>query len=124
MKENLEKTLMDLIKPKESRPGAAPEGHLTIDVYHNDREIIVQSAIGGVKGENLDLGITKDTVTIKGFREKPEQTSSEDYLHQELHWGTFSRSVILPTDIDVDGAKASVKNGLLTIRLPKLSKEV
>lgn len=121
--ENLEKTLMDLIKPKESRSGTASEGHLTVDVYHNNREIVVQSAIGGVKGENIDLGITKDTVTIKGFREKTDQTNPGDYLHQELHWGTFSRSVILPADIDVDRAKASVKNGLLTIRLPKLSQE-
>ena len=119
MSDNLEKTLTDLTKTKDS----AGEGHLTVDIFQNDREIIVQSAIAGVKGEHIDLQLAKDTVTIKGFREKPEPTNPADYLHQELHWGKFSRSVILPADIDVDGAKASVKNWLLTIRLPKLSKE-
>ena len=120
MKENLEKTLTDLIKPKES----SLEGHLIVDVYQNDKEIIVQSAIAGVKGENIDLAIAKDAVTIKGFRQRPESVDPDNCLHQELHWGNFSRSVILPGDVDVDQAKASIKNGLLTIRLPKLAKEI
>jgi len=100
-----------------------PEGHLTVDVYQNTDEIIVQSAVAGVKGEDIDLDIAKDSVTIKGFRQRPEGIQESHLLHQELHWGKFSRSVILPADIDIEQAKASIKNGLLTIRLPKLSKE-
>lgn len=109
MEDNLEKILTE-----------APEGHLTVDVYQNTDEIIVQSAIAGVKGEDIDLDIAKDSITIKGLRQKSEDLQSSDSLHQELHWGKFSRSVILPTDINIDQAKASIKNGLLTIRLPKL----
>ena len=96
------------------------EGHLTVDVYQNVHEIIVQSAVAGVKGEDIDLDIAKDSVTIKGFRQRPEGMQENESLHQELHWGKFSRSVILPADIDIEQAKASIKNGLLTIRLPKL----
>jgi len=98
----------------------SPEGHLTVDVYQNIEEIIVQSAVAGVKGEDIDLDIAKDSVTIKGFRQRPEGIQENHLLHQELHWGKFSRSVILPADIDIEQAKASIKNGLLTIRLPKL----
>ncbi len=118
--DNLETTLTDLVKPTGSLENTSPEGHLIVDVYQNSQEIIVQSAIAGVKGENIDLAIAKDAVTIKGFRERPESVNPQDCLHQELHWGAFSRSVILPADINVDQAKASIKNGLLTIRLPKL----
>ncbi|MDP3731308.1 MAG: Hsp20/alpha crystallin family protein, partial [bacterium] len=82
------------------------------------------SAIAGVKGDDIDLSIAKDAITIKGFRQRAESIDPNDYLHQELHWGTFSRSVILPADINVDQAKASIKNGLLTIRLPKLAREI
>lgn len=113
---SLEKTIQDLIKPDES----SLEGHLTVDVYQNTDEIIIQSAVAGVKGEDLDLDIAKDSVTIKGFRQKPDGLPISQSLHQELHWGKFSRSVILPADVDMDQAKASIKNGLLTIRLPKL----
>ena len=124
MENNLEKTLMDLTKSKSSSGESESEGHLTIDVYQNKNEIIVQSAIAGARGEDIDLAIAKDAVTIKGSRQRTEAIDPNDSLHQELHWGKFSRSVILPTEIDVDQAKASLKNGLLTIRLPKLSKEI
>lgn len=120
MNENLEKTLSDLIQSKNS----SPEGHLVVDVYQNKNEIIIQSAIAGVKGEHIDLSIAKDAVTITGFRERTEQTDPADYLHQEMHWGQFSRSVILPAEIDIAQAGASIKNGILTIRLPKLAKEI
>lgn len=121
MTDNLEKTLTDLTKLKDS---SETEGHLTIDVYQNKEEIIVQSAIAGIKGEHIDLDIAKDSITIKGLRQRPEGFQYGQSLHQELHWGKFSRSVILPASIDIDQAKASLKNGLLTIRLPKLSKEI
>ncbi len=91
-----------------------------MDVYQNENEIIVQSAVAGAKGEDIDIAIAKDAVTIKGFRARMEKNDLHDYLHQEMHWGEFSRSVILPADINVDQARASIKNGLLTIRLPKL----
>ena len=61
-------------------------------------------------------------VTIKGKRATPEKIRSSDYYYQELFWGPFSRSIILPEDVDSDSAKASMKNGLLTVRLPKLVK--
>ena len=124
MDDNLEKTLVSLEKPKTSSEELEAEGHLTIDVYQNQHEIIVQSAIAGVSGNNMDIDIAKDTITIKGWRQRAEEIHSDNYLHRELHWGKFSRSIILPTEINVDQAKASIKNGLLTIRLPKLSREI
>lgn len=61
-------------------------------------------------------------VTIKGTRVKDEEVPEESYYYQECYWGPFSRSVILPLDVDADKTAATIKNGILTVRLPKLEK--
>lgn len=98
------------------------EGQLTVDVYQTENDIIIKSTIAGVTPDDVDIGITPEMVTIKGKRKPDEHIDQDDYYYQELYWGPFSRSVILPEDIDVDKASASMKNGILTLRLPKLAK--
>lgn len=96
------------------------EGQLTIDVFESPTEIVIKSTIAGVNAENLDIDIKEDIVTIRGFRKKDEEIADESYLYQECYWGAFSRTVILPDTIDVQRSRATLKNGILTIRLPKL----
>ena len=95
------------------------EGQLTIDVYQTDNEIVIKSTIAGVKPEDLDVSINNDMVTIKGERKNEEVVNAENYYYQECYWGSFSRSVILPVDVVAEKIEASMKNGILTIRLPK-----
>lgn len=95
------------------------EGELTVDIFDKGDSIVIQSTVAGVKPEDLDISITNDTVTIRGRRERTEEVRDENYYYKELFWGTFSRSVILPEEIEDDEAEASLKHGLLTIRLPK-----
>lgn len=98
------------------------EGILTVDVYQTEDEIVIKSTIAGVGANDIDISITKDIITIKGKRQHEEKVRGSDYYYQEIHWGSFSRSIILPEEIDPDKAKASMKSGLLTLHLPKLSK--
>lgn len=98
------------------------EGQLTLDVFRDGDDIIIKSAIAGVSPDEIDISITNDMVTVKGERGKDQKVKGSDYYYQELYWGRFSRSVILPMDIDPDKAKASMKNGILTIRLPVAGK--
>ncbi|MEK7565196.1 MAG: Hsp20/alpha crystallin family protein [Patescibacteria group bacterium] len=100
----------------------AEEGQLTIDVYQTTDEMVIKSTIAGVKQDDLDITIATDMVTIQGSRRKDENISPEDYYYQELYWGPFSRSVILPQEVDTESAKASLKDGILTIRLPKFER--
>ncbi len=95
------------------------EGQLTIDVYQTDNDIVIKSTIAGVKPEDLDVSINNDMVSIRGERKNEEQVHEENYYYQECYWGNFSRSVILPVDVLAEKAEASMKNGILTIRLPK-----
>lgn len=95
------------------------EGQLTIDVYQTENDIVIKSTIAGVKPEDLDVSINNDMVTIRGERKNEEEVTAENYYYQECYWGSFSRSVVMPTDIIPEKAEASLKNGILTIRLPK-----
>lgn len=100
------------------------EGELTVDIYDKGEKIVIQSTVAGVKPEDLDVSITDDTVTIRGKRLRQEEVKEENYYYKELFWGSFSRSVILPEEIDQEAAEASLQHGLLTIRLPKKRKGV
>ncbi len=99
-----------------------PEGQLAIDVYQTKDELVVQSAIAGVKPENLDVSIESDILTIRGSREKPFQ-DEENYFTQECYWGPFSREIIVPVEVDPTRIKAAMKEGILTIRIPKIERE-
>jgi len=107
----------------EENGGNMPEGQLAIDVYETPSEIVIKSTIAGAGPGDLDVGIEDNTVNIRGSRHNEEKVRGEDYLYQECYWGAFSRSIILPTEIDSEKAHASLKDGVLTIRVPKLKKE-
>ncbi|MDQ5968992.1 MAG: hypothetical protein QG579_149 [Patescibacteria group bacterium] len=98
------------------------EGQLTVDLYQTPTEIIIKSMVAGVKPEDLDIAITRDMVTIKGKRETERFIKDEDYFHQELYWGSFSRTIMLPAEVEVEEAEAVEKHGLLIIKLPKIDK--
>ncbi len=95
------------------------EGQLTIDVYQTETEIVIKSTIAGVKPEDLDVSISNDMLTIKGERKNEEVVEDNNYYYRECYWGSFSRSVVLPMDVLADKIDAMLKNGILTIRLPK-----
>ena len=118
---NNDQNIIAELAVKKTKSKSDDEGHLTIDVFQSEDEIVIQSTIAGADPDNIDVSVTKDVVTIKGFREPPQKIKPSDYLHRELYWGHFSRAVVLPVDIDSDrGAKATFKNGVLTITLRKL----
>ncbi|MBI4217377.1 MAG: Hsp20/alpha crystallin family protein [Parcubacteria group bacterium] len=99
------------------------EGELAVDVYQTDDEIVVQSAIAGVKPENLDITVERDTVTIRGERGSGMTERAKNYFHQECYWGAFSRQIILPEEVNPGMAEASMKSGILTLRLPKTERQ-
>ncbi|PIW37055.1 MAG: hypothetical protein COW24_02210 [Candidatus Kerfeldbacteria bacterium CG15_BIG_FIL_POST_REV_8_21_14_020_45_12] len=96
------------------------DGQLAVDVYQTADAIIITSTVAGVRGEDLDVQMNGDMVTIKGRRRDPgKKIPADDYFLQECYWGGFSRSVILPVDIQHEKIEATLENGILTISLPK-----
>lgn len=98
------------------------EGQLALDAYQTPDNIVVKAPIAGVKPEDLEISITDEVVTVKGERKAEETINKEDYFAQECYWGSFSRSYVLPVPGDSEKAAAAVKDGILTITIPKLEK--
>jgi HSP20 family protein len=101
----------------------AEEGELAVDVYQTPSEIVIKAMVSGVKPEDLNIAITRDMVTIKGKREAAREINEDNYFQRELYWGAFSRTILLPAEVEVEEAEALEKHGLLTLRLPKIDKD-
>jgi HSP20 family protein len=99
------------------------EGELAVDLYQTEKDVVIQSAIAGVRPEELDIKVENDVVTIRGIRKNPDEKEQKQYLHEECFWGPFSRQIFLPEEVDVKNAAAAMKDGVLTLRLPKLLRE-
>ena len=111
------------LENRDSKWEEEQDAELTIDLYQTENEIIVQAMIAGVHPDNLSINITRDNITISGKREENQSISRENYFVQELYWGTFSRSISLPEEVNPEEAEAIEKHGLLILKLPKLDKK-
>jgi HSP20 family molecular chaperone IbpA len=100
----------------------ASEGQLPVDVYQTPNEIVIRAFVAGVRADELNVSISRDMVVIEGSREEREQIPESDYFTRELFWGGFTRTILLPQEIDVENSAASSKDGLLSILLPKHDK--
>lgn len=112
----------EVAETKRSLMEEPDEGQLTVDVYETPNEIIIKTMVAGVKPDDLDVSITREMVTLRGKRTEDRTVSDDNYYHRELYWGTFSRTIMLPKEVDIEGAEAMEKHGLLIIKLPKLDK--
>ncbi|MFC1897441.1 Hsp20/alpha crystallin family protein [Chloroflexota bacterium] len=97
----------------------SPDLATPINMYQTDNEVIVNATLPGIKPEEVAITITGDTITIKGETKAEEKVKREDYLYQEHRYGTFNRSVTLPSGLDTDKAKADFDNGVLSLTIPK-----
>lgn len=98
------------------------EGQLTVDVFQTEDSMVIQSTVAGVRVGDLDISVNNDMVTIRGIRRREQNVLAENYFYQECYWGGFSRSIILPFDVKSEKANATLKNGILTVVLPKAEK--
>jgi HSP20 family protein len=98
------------------------EGQLTLDVYQTPDDVVILSTIAGVKPADLEVTLNNDLLTIRGSRSNPSEAKPEDYFYTENYWGKFSRSVILPVDVDGDKVRAELKDGVLRVTAPKATK--
>jgi len=115
VKENEEPSIVEWLNYEEPET----EGQLAIDVFQTDKKIIIKSTIAGVKPEDLKISLHHDFLTIKGHRSIKEEVTAENYLYRECYWGSFSRSIILPAEVDNKRVEAELESGVLTITLYK-----
>lgn len=108
---------------KQQWPGEESGGELAVDVYQTPDAIVVKALIAGVQPNTIDIALTREMLTISGSRHDEREVEEANYFQRELYWGSFSRTILLPEEVDVDLAEASEKHGILVIRLPKINKK-
>lgn len=104
---------------KELEEEKSEEGTLTLDVYDDGENIVVISTVAGVSDDDLVVDITPEMLNIKGERKMDKKIEEDKYLYQELFWGKFSRSIILPEEVDPENSEATLSKGILKIVMPK-----
>lgn len=100
-------------------PELQMDGELAVDVFETAKEMVVKAPVAGVDGNDLDITITDDMIMVRGERKDLKEVDNSSYHLQECYWGSFSRTINLPTKGLPEEAKAEFKNGILTIRVPK-----
>ncbi|MDD4607055.1 MAG: Hsp20/alpha crystallin family protein [Patescibacteria group bacterium] len=90
-----------------------------IDVYQTKDDVVVETALSGVKPEDVEISIENDVLTIKGQAKKETEIDEKNYYRKEMRTGSFHRSVVLPTHVISDKAEATSKDGVLKIAIPK-----
>jgi len=99
------------------------EAELSVDVFQTPTDIIIQTMVAGVKPEDLELSIARDTITIRGEREEQRTIDEDNFFTKELYWGKFSRTISLPVEVEPEEVEATEKHGLLTVKIKKVDKE-
>jgi HSP20 family protein len=90
-----------------------------VDMYQTDDEIVIKAALPGIKADEVQISVTGEALTLKGEVKQEEETQEKAYHIREQRWGAFERTIMLPTDVVADKAKADFEDGILTISLPK-----
>lgn len=107
----------------ESEPVKKEVGQLSLDIYHDDKEIIILAPIAGVTKDDIKISVTEDVLVIRGTRPARGTIPEENYYTRECFWGDFSRSIVLPKEAETKRVQANFENCILEIRIPKGDKE-
>ena len=106
-------------RPLGIRDGWRGSGVPAIDMYQTEDDVVVKATLPGMKADDVQINITGDVLSIKGEMKEKNETKDKNYYVREQRWGSFERSVMLPTSVVSDKAKAEFEDGILTITLPK-----
>ena len=105
------------------RPPAAfgpwGEASLSVDMYETEENVVVKTAIPGVKADDIQVSVTGDTLTVRAETKEEEEVKQENYLRRERRFGSYCRSVTLPGGLKADEADADYSDGILTLTFPK-----
>jgi len=99
------------------------EGQLAVDVYETTDHVVISASVAGVKPDEVDVTVSGDMVTVRGKRHQEEAQHERTYYYRECFFGSFSRTIVLPVHIVADRAEATIKNGFLTVKIPKATNQ-
>ena len=113
----------ELLEEDDTRRVAVNDGQdLQINLVDKGKMLVAQAFVPGLADSDIDIDLTREMLTITTESNNGYVEQDGDYLYEELFFGTFSRSILLPTEVEVEEAKAEVRDGILTVVMPKINK--
>jgi HSP20 family protein len=109
------------IHNSDNRLWSVPEGELAIDVFVTDEAVVVRAPVAGVDPAQLSVSLHNDLITIRGSREEKFVNRNARFVVQECHWGAFSRSVVLPVEVEAGKTESVLEDGVLYVTLPRMT---
>ena len=92
---------------------------LSLDIFEEGDDIVIKAEVPGISKDDLEVSVTDDTITISGEKKKEEKVEKKNYFRMERTYGSFTRSIPIPTEIEKEKIKAKFTDGVLEIRAPK-----
>lgn len=102
---------------------SSDEINLPVDIYQTPDSIVLKAFTPGVLPSSVSLSLTRDMLTIHADRSNESEVNDEAFSARELDWRSMKRTVLLPSEVDIDLAEATESHGVLTIRMPKINKD-
>ncbi|MEW6053776.1 MAG: Hsp20/alpha crystallin family protein [Nitrospirota bacterium] len=96
----------------------------SVDIKESDREIRISAELPGMDDKDIDVLLNRDSVTIKGEKKEEKEDKGKDHYRMERSFGSFTRTIPLPAEVDMDKAKADFRKGVLTVTLPKTARAI
>jgi HSP20 family protein len=118
LRESMDKLFEEFFTRRPGRP-AVTVWQPAVELFETDNEVVVRAELPGIDSQNVDITVTEDALTIKGEAKSEQEEKGRNYYRRELRYGSFTRALALPVEVKGDQAKASYRNGVLEIRVPK-----
>jgi HSP20 family protein len=115
----MDRMLGSFFRPSRVMRQWSDEWHIPMDIYQTEDAVVLKASVPGIAPEELDITVEGNALTLSGEVKGDEGVDAQDYFLQERRYGTFQRSITLPTGLETDKVEASHKNGILTLRIPK-----
>lgn len=119
LRESMDRLFEEFTSRRPERARAPVVWQPAIEAYETDTDVVVRAELPGIDPKQVEVSVTEDTLTIKGEARSEQEEKRRNYYRRELRYGSFVRSLTLPSGVQGEKASATYKNGIMEIRVPK-----
>jgi HSP20 family protein len=120
VRRSMERLFDDIFTPRPGREVAAVDGwEPAVEMFETDQDVVVRAALPNIDPKQVDITVTNDAIMLRGETKHENEHTGKNYYRRELRYGSFSRTLPLATEVKSGEAKATLKDGVLEVRIPK-----
>jgi len=120
LRESMERVFDEFFTSRRTeRRGVPAVWEPAAELFETDNEVVFRAEMPGIDPKSVDVTVSEDALTVRGEARAEEEQKGRNYYRRELRYGSYQRTVALPTAVQADQARAAYRNGILEVRLPK-----